>query len=261
MVWIQPSSLFSVVLNFLDQNIGLFELANLMKENDIALKIGFLFSIEIFEKMNKNYDSGKHHRRSIRLQGYDYTQKGAYFVTLCCHNHKCLFDDIIDGKMVKNDAGYMVESVWNNLPVRFNNIQADAFVIMPNHIHGIVIFSGRGESCIRPDTNNIGPEKLSGDHKDRPYGTMPDTLGRVIQAFKSITTHKYVDSVKKHGWRSFHDRLWQRNYYDHIIRSEETLNRIREYIQFNPSLWDEDNENPNIKNPSKHFNPLPDGIE
>ena len=107
---------------------------------------------------------------------------------------------------------------------------------MPNHIHGIIIINGRGESCIRPDDS-------MGDHKDRPYGTGTNSIGRIIQAYKSITTNKYILGVKKNNWRPFPGRLWQRNYYDHIIRNEEDLFEVREYIVNNPLNWDKDEEN------------------
>jgi len=183
-------------------------------------------------------------RRSIRLQGYDYSRAGAYFVTICAQNRECLFGEITDGEMVLNDAGMMIQTVWDQLPMRFSNTELAGFVVMPNHIHGIVFLGRRGESCIRPISLNHN----KGDHKDRPYGTLPDTLGRIIQAFKSIATHEYIHGVKQLGWPPFPGKIWQRNYYEHIIRNDNEFNRIREYIANNPMQWELDRENPNMKN-------------
>ena len=102
----------------------------------------------------------------------------------------------------------------------------------------------RGESRIRPK-QNVQPNQ--GDHKDRPYGTMKGTVGRIIQTYKSITTHDYIIGVKKHGWPPFPGKLWQRSYYEHVIRDEDELNRIRQYIRDNPLNWETDEENPNKK--------------
>ena len=171
--------------------------------------------------MNKN-------RQSIRLRGYDYSQSGAYFVTICTQNKKCFFGNMVNDEMVLNDAGRMLESVWSELPERFPHVKLDEFVIMPNHFHGIVVFR-------------------RGEHKIRPYGTLPDTLGRIMQAFKSTTTNKYIAGVKQKQWPLFPGKLWQRNYYEHVVRDENELNDIRKYIMDNPKKWDLDRENPNAR--------------
>ena len=191
-------------------------------------------------------------RRSIRLKGYDYSQAGAYFITICTQKRECLFGEISDRKMVLNHAGNMIQTVWDTLRVRFTNAELDEFVVMPNHIHGIVVLTHTrtrtGDPCVRPEiTGDHTPGKypIQGDHKDRPYGygTLPDTIGRIFQAFKSITTHEYTTGVKQLGWQSFPGRLWQRNYWGHIIRDEMELNWIREYIRTNPFQWDYDRLN------------------
>ncbi len=176
-------------------------------------------------------------RQSIRLHGYDYAKTGAYFVTICIRNQACLMGKIADGEMVLNRAGQMAESVWVELPARFSNIQMDEFTIMPNHFHGIVIIQRRGESCIRPRSG-------TGDHQDRPYGTLPESISRIVQAFKSISTGEYIRGVKSHDWSPFPGKLWQRNYYDHIVRDDDELAKIREYIKNNPLKWEFDKENP-----------------
>ena len=201
------------------------------------------------------YDRDKHHRRSIRLKDYDYSQAGVYYVTVCVEDRACLLGDVVDGEMVLNGAGRMVETVWMGLAVRFGYIELDEFMIMPNHFHGIFILSGRGESCIRPELGDHKDRSCGGDHKDRPYGdgredrpcgTLPGTVGRVIQAFKSISTHEYMAGVKQENWPPFPSKLWQRNYYEHIVRNDESLHRIREYIVNNPAQWELDRENPDI---------------
>ncbi|MEA3414666.1 MAG: transposase [Thermodesulfobacteriota bacterium] len=195
--------------------------------------------------MNKN-------RQSIRLRKYDYSKAGAYFVTICTQNKKCFWGNMVNDEMVLNDAGRMLESVWSELPERFPHVKLGEFVIMPNHFHGIVIFC-RGESCIRPciescirpKTGESKGEHAKGEHKVRPYGTFPNTLGRIMQAFKSITTNRYIAGVKQKQWPPFPGKLWQRNYYEHIVRDENELNDIRKYIMDNPRKWDLDRENPN----------------
>lgn len=205
-------------------------------------------------------DRAQRHRRSIRMRGYDYSQPGAYFVTIVTQGRECVFGGIVDGEMHLNPAGQMVGMVWGDLPVRFPFAQIDAFVVMPNHLHGIIVLTGgdvgldgRGESRIRP--GGVGGDDGLGDHKDRPYdvgrdvggrprGTLARSLGRVVQGFKSITTHEYIVGVKEQGWTAFPGRLWQRNYYEHVVRGEDDLRRIRQYIADNPQGWALDRENP-----------------
>lgn len=186
------------------------------------------------------YSPDVHRRRSMRLQGYDYAQAGAYFITICTKDRQCLFGNIMNSKMECNKAGKMLERVWSELPTRFDVLELDEFTVMPNHFHGIVTLSGRDRACLRPSQSSA----KSGDHKDRPYGTRPDSIGRVVQAFKSITTHQYINGVRCSGWHPFPGKLWQRNYWDHIIRDEAELTNIREYIVNNPSLWESDQLHP-----------------
>jgi len=185
-------------------------------------------------------------RRSIRLKGYDYSREGAYFVTICGQNRKCLFGEIVNGKMVLNDAGRMVESVWNEIPKYYPGIDIDVCQIMPNHIYGIVVIVGAGP-CACPDTGQ--PRNMG-----QPQGVAPTmSLSDVVHRFKTMTTKRYIDGVKQNGWPTFPGKLWQRNYYEHIIRDENELNRIREYIINNPAQWEFDRENPvGVKN----FSPL-----
>lgn len=175
------------------------------------------------------FDPQKHHRRSIRLKEYDYSQAGAYYVTIDIQNRECLFGEIVDAEMVLNEAGKMIEEQWNALLERFPNIELDVYQVMPNHSHGIIVI-----------TENVDTQNVVVQNK-KP------TLGDIIGAFKSITTHEYILGVDNKNWPQFYKRLWQRNYYEHVIRDEVDLNRIRDYIQSNPANWDEDEENPNFK--------------
>lgn len=202
--------------------------------------------------MNK-YDPNIHHRRSIRLKNFDYSQVGMYFLTICTQNSDCFFGNIVSREMRLNDAGMMVQSIWDELPSRFANLELDAFVVMPNHIHGIFALGHAighpgdrmdhsaghctGESCIRPYNNSGGS---GGSGSNRNSGTLAGTVGRMVQAFKSITTHQYIYGVRQSGWAPFPGKLWQRNYWEHVIRNDSELNRIREYIQNNPAQWEYD---------------------
>ena len=200
------------------------------------------------------YDSQKHHRRSIRLKGYDYSQAGAYFITICTQNRACLFGDVADGEMRLNPAGRMVETVWNELACFYPGVDIDGFVVMPNHIHGIVLVGaaprGRPDSGQPPD-----PGQPRGVAPTLPsQGVAPPSslegvaatlsLPDVVHRFKTLTTKRYADGVKHFGWTPFPGRVWQRNYYEHIIRNEESLNRIRQYILDNPAQWAIDRDNP-----------------
>ena len=145
------------------------------------------------------------HRRSIRLQGFDYSQAGAYFITICTHN-RALF---LQAERVQE----VVRSAWHDLPVRFPSVVLDEFVIMPNHVHGII--SLRGAASGAP------------------------TLGRVVRAFKSVSAITANEALGRSG-----QPFWQRNYYEHVIRDEEELNAVRRYVRENPLRWSDDPDNP-----------------
>ena len=198
-------------------------------------------------------------RQSIRVHEHDYTKSGAYFITICTQNRACLFGYIMNGEMRLNDAGQMIQSVWGNIACKLSHAEMDQFIIMPNHIHGIIKLhsdeiSCRGEPCVRPfaRTHNIVGEhthnivgkhthNIVGKHKVRPYGTKPNSIGRIIQAFKSITTHQYVLGVAQLGWTPFIQKCWQRNYWERIIRNDIELQAVRQYIKSNPAKWPNDN--------------------
>jgi putative transposase len=214
------------------------------------------------------YDPAIHRRRSIRLKGYDYSQSGFYFITVCTQNRLCLFGKIENGEMIVNDAGTMIFRQWQALADRFHFIETHEIVIMPNHIHTITaIHPRRGDPCDRPDNpcdrhdprdrfdNPKDPQQnVTGEHKVRPYGGLPcpvqprvrpygtlaGTVGRVVQVFKSMTTHEYIKGVQRFGWVPFIGKLWQRNYYEHVIRDEASYLKITDYTITNPLKWKED---------------------
>ena len=166
---------------------------------------------------------GATRRRSLRLKGYDYTHAGAYFVTICAEDKACLFGNVGDGCMCFNDAGQMLSTPWNEIPSRFADVAIDAFVVMPNHVHGIIIL---------PDVvDGVATRSVA-------------ALGGVIAAFKSATTVDYIRGVKSGAWPAFRRRLWQRNYFEHVVRDEKALDRVRRYIDENPARWAFDDENP-----------------
>ena len=171
-------------------------------------------------------------RVSIRLSDYDYAQAGAYFVTICAQERRSLFGAVEDGTMRLNAAGKMAVKAWEDLPGRFPNLELDYFVMMPNHFHGILVLQ---DDEGKPDTGLS--DRVS-------QGISKNSLARIIQAYKSITTNEYITGVKKLGWAPFVGRIWQRNYWEHVVRNEKDLNSIREYIVNNPMKWELDEENP-----------------
>ncbi len=200
------------------------------------------------ERENVKFNPKAHHRRSIRLKGYDYSRVGAYFVTICAQNKLCLFGDIVDGRMVLNNGGRMVQTVWDELPKYYPSIETDTFQIMPNHIHGIIVIVGASPCACpdpRPGTNDGQPRVIGQPRGVAPTLSLPD----VVHRFKTMTTKRYADGAKKNGWPPFPRKLWQRNYYEHIIRNESDLNLTRKYIIENPKKWEFDRENPNSVRP------------
>lgn len=194
-----------------------------------------------------SFNPNIHHRRSIRLKDYDYSLKGLYFITICCQNRVCRFGDIVETKMVLNDAGIMIDKWYNELENKFHDIKCHEMVIMPNHIHFIVENIGLtvgANLCVRPNnnirpTNNIRPnQNESGNLSEGEHIGSP--LRGIIQWFKTMTTNEFIRGVKQLGWDAFDGKLWQRNYYEHIIRNETSYLRIVEYINNNPANWKED---------------------
>jgi putative transposase len=199
--------------------------------------------------LNSNHTQSKH-RHSLRLKGYDYSSEGAYFITICINNRECLLGKIVrvDTKfsadtgvcpcteIVLSNAGQMITDIWHQIPAYYANIDIDEFVVMPNHLHGIVIINK--DNSIK-DTNPLKMFRLGQTQGSAPTNlSLPDIVNR----FKTMTTRIYIDGVENRGWKAFNKKLWQRNYFEHIIRDDDDLNRIREYIQFNPVDWESDEE-------------------
>ena len=186
-------------------------------------------------------------RKSIRLKNCDYSENGFYYVTVCTQNRECLFGDIIDRKMVLNGAGKIIQNIWELLPGHYS-VKLDAFQIMPNHVHFIIRMDrdgdGDGDGATTRVARTRGDIVGAGFMPARPRRGMPArprrgmparddrattrvarTLGDVVGGFKSITSVEYIKNVKKSGWKPFDRRLWQRNYYEHIVRTENDLDK------------------------------------
>ncbi|MFA4910834.1 MAG: transposase [Desulfobacteria bacterium] len=169
------------------------------------------------------YNPDIHQRRSIRLKGYDYSQAGIYYVTICTKDRECLFGNIVNFNMELSTLGKIVEQEWHEILKRFPDVELDAFVIMPNHIHGIIIVWA---TIVVAQNNRAGA---------RPA----PTIGKIIGTFKSLCIHDWLGYVKENGLGTV-GKFWQRNYYEHIIRNETELDKIREYIITNPLNWESD---------------------
>jgi len=169
------------------------------------------------------------HRRSIRLKGYDYSQSGAYFVTVCTKDRELYFEKY-------RGLQEIVRQQWEELPQRFLDLTLDEFIIMPNHIHGILIV-GADRSA-----KNVGATLVVAQNNGA--GTRPaPTVGEIVGTFKSLCIHDWLTYIKEKKIDAIW-KFWQRNYYDHIIRNEDEMNKIREYIKNNPLKWSLDRENP-----------------
>ncbi|MEA5621191.1 transposase [Cronbergia sp. UHCC 0137] len=207
------------------------------------------------------YNPEIHHRRSIRLKGYDYSQQGAYFLTICTHQRNCLFGEIVDGEMKLNTNGEIARYSWLSIPRHFQNAELDEFVIMPNHLHGIImIVKSEATQDFSQSVSEVEGEALANQDFQRKQnlssqcfaptgekikinGTTPQSLGSIIQNYKSVSTRQINRINKAKG-----NVIWQRNYYERVIRNEEALNNTRQYIVNNPINWEEDEENTNNLN-------------
>ena len=171
--------------------------------------------------------SQPHHRRSIRLPGYDYADAGAYFITICTHGRACLFGQVVDGEMRLNALGEIVREEWEKSATIRAEIEIGEYVIMPNHFHAIVMI-GRG---VRPDA----PTENRPDTPTFPIGPKPKSIGALIAGFKSAATTRINQTRQTPG-----APVWQRNYYEHMIRDEQSYQNIAAYILNNPRQWEAD---------------------
>ena len=178
------------------------------------------------------------HRQSLRLKDSDYSQAGAYFVTICTNNRQWLFGEIRQGEMVLSAIGRLVSAQWQQIPYRFAGLELGAWIVMPNHIHGILIItrSGEASNLITPVLQETADRKTP---PTQPRGTAPGSVGAIIQNYKSITSRKISRQDE-----SMRAAIWQRNYYEHIIRDEQSYLEIAQYIVDNPVLWEKDQLHP-----------------
>lgn len=171
-------------------------------------------------------------RRTIRLRGYDYSQPGAYFVTVCTAGRQSILGRIIEGRRALSAVGEIVQAGWDSLPRHFADVTVDAFVIMPNHFHGILMILSQDEvGAKHPERRNASPLQLSG----KARGTAAGSLAAIVQNLKSVTTRR-INAVR----RTPRAIVWQRGYYEHVIRNDDELAQTREYIVDNPLRWEED---------------------
>jgi REP element-mobilizing transposase RayT len=192
------------------------------------------------------YDPKIHHRRSIRLKGYDYTSPGAYFVTVCVEDGECVLGDVIDGEMELSAWGEIVAECWQEIPDHFPHAALDAFVVMPNHVHGIIVITEAPTP--RPGVPDGTPDVGATHASPLPRGPVPGSIGAIVGSFKSGATKQINEHRALPG-----GQVWQRNYYDHIIRDPASLDRLREYIATNPARWELDQLHPDA--PPNRFNP------
>ncbi len=187
-------------------------------------------------------------RKSQRKKDYDYSQPGYYAVTICTQGRSCLFGIIDNDDMQLNDAGRMVNNTWHEIQDHYPGVELDVMQIMPNHLHGIIVVCVGTAPRGRP---------YPGKEKGQARGPVPTgflSLPDVIERFKSLTTTRYIEGVKNAGWLSFPGKLWQRSYHDRIIRNATELTKFRTYICNNPSEWDTDENNIEMKRKTEPAN-------
>jgi len=171
------------------------------------------------------FDPTKHHRRSIRLKEYDYAQSGGYFITVVTYHRDLLFGKITNEEMQLNEMGKIVDECWHAIPEHFPNLELGAYIVMPNHLHGIIVINDDGRGTIyRAPTQEQFQKPVKG------------SIPTIIRTFKAAVTRRIGREHNPTG-------IWQKNYYEHIIRDHEDWDRIHRYIEANPSMWAEDEEN------------------
>ena len=193
-----------------------------------------------------SYNPKIHHRRSIRLKGYDYSQAGAYFITICCKNRLCRFGDIIENEMALNEYGQIAYNEWIKLSERFTNFELDVFQIMPNHMHGIIVLNNVGatlavaQNGVVAQNDDIPQNDMVADIGAGATARVAPTItvGDMVGAYKSLVANGCLDIYKSK--KITMGKLWQRNYHEHIIRDEQSYQTISNYIITNPAKWNDD---------------------
>lgn len=184
------------------------------------------------------YNPNIHHRRSIRLKGYDYSQAGLYFVTICCDGRICRFGEIENSEMKLNEMGLIAFNEWLKTSEIRQNVELDVFVVMPNHIHGIIILNDMGRGELHSPNNSPNNSDNNSDNNikgecDSPLRSPSNNIGAIVRGYKSSVTKQI---------RLINDNIvvWQRNYHEHIIRNEQSYQTISNYIINNPAKWNDD---------------------
>lgn len=184
------------------------------------------------------YDNYRTHHSSRRLRGYDYTQQGAYFLTICTHERACLLGEIVEGRMVLNEIGTIVDKEWRRTEEIRGEITLDAFVVMPNHVHGIVVIGAGDDRAIDRAGHDVS---VDGERAVATHGRAsllhrkPKSLGSLVAGFKSAATRRINRMRKTPG-----AKVWQKNYFDRILRNEKQSDAVRQYIKMNPERWSDD---------------------
>jgi putative transposase len=199
------------------------------------------------------YNPEKHHRRSIRLQGYDYSSSGAYFITLCTHQRHCLLGEVIDDEIQLHEFGRIVRAHWLKLPNHHPHLQLDEFVVMPNHIHGILVLTntsvGAGFDHEIPCESHYPsakpapthPPSITNNPSVQPGIIKYHGIPEIIRGFKTFSARRINQIRNTPG-----TPVWQRNYYEHIIRNEAALQHIQHYIHTNALSWRQDQLHPDV---------------
>ena len=183
--------------------------------------------------MKAGGDTDKRRCSWLRLRGYDYAGQGSYFVTICTQNRARLFGDIANGEMRLNGFGRAAKAAWEEIPAHFPGVEVDTFAVMPNHVHGIIV--------IARHTPSPTPRATRASHLRGAAGPRTGSIGAIVGSYKSAVS-KRINRCRGTAGAS----VWQRSYYEHIIRDDADLSRIRQYIWDNPVRWHEDPENPYV---------------
>jgi len=183
---------------------------------------------------SSNLFQNKYRIKSSRLEGYDYSREGAYFITICTKDKKCWFGGVVDGKIVLSNEGKIVNEEWQKTSEIRDNVDLDAYMIMPNHFHGIIVIQNNTVETTRgvvSNKKNRGKIKIETFQRNVSTGTVANSLGSIVGQFKSKCTKRIQKHINSHF-------AWQPRFYDHIIRSHESLDKIRNYIYNNPVKWE-----------------------